>query len=168
MLTFGSGWVNARLSKAVQWEAAPGTTSWWKLPLPARGRRREAACETVPEAEREDLPGKWAEKQACTHSGAATAAVEMRKAKQVLSSTRWFYQGANDQNTRGPRAGCRSFIRFGYRLSFTVNNYKPETSNRRLPSLHFFSDWLVPQTHDGNLRLTEVHVWAQMHRLWLF
>lgn len=88
----------------------------------------------------------------------AAAAVEMRKAKQVLSSTRWFYQGANDQNTRGPRAGCRSFIRFGYRLSFTVNNYKPETSNRRLPSLHFFSDWLVPQTHDGNLRLTEVHV----------
>lgn len=91
-------------------------------------------------------------------AAAAAAAVEMRKAKQVLSSTRWFYQGANDQNTRGPRAGCRSFIRFGYRLSFTVNNYKPETSNRRLPSLHFFSDWLVPQTHDGNLRLTEVHV----------
>lgn len=52
------------------------------------------------------------------------------------------------------------------RPSFTVRNDKPETSNRRLASLHFFSDWLVPQTHDGDLGLAKLHVWAQMHRLW--
>lgn len=73
---------------------------------------------------------------------ALAAADEMRKTKQVLSSTRWFHQGANDQNTRGLRAGCRSFIRPGCRLSCTVDNYKPKTSNRKLPLPLFFL-WLV-------------------------
>lgn len=102
MLTFWSSWVNTvplrRLSKAAQWDAAPGITSWWNLPLPARGRRREAACETVPEMEREDLPGKLrAEKQACPRSGARRRCPHWNEKSQtgaerhqvVLSEGQW-------------------------------------------------------------------------------
>lgn len=155
-----------RLSKAAQWEAAPGTTSWWNLPLPARGRRREAACESVPEAEREDLPGKRVEKQACPRSGARRRWNEKSQTgaerHQVVLSG-----GPTIKTHMDPESAADHSSELHRRPGFTVNNYKPETSNRRLPSLHFFCDWLVPHTDDGNLRLTELHVWVWMHRLWL-
>lgn len=89
---------------------------------------------------------------------AATAAAEMRKAKQVLSSTRWFIRGPMIRTHVDPELAADPSSGLLHSPSFTVSNYKPETSNSRFPSLHFFSDWLVPQTHDGNLRLTEVPV----------